>query len=172
MMPHTFDTALVSATRKQLQDQKGKPATSDGLRDTIWSVATRVRQEIVEKLERGMKNDIMGMPKFVGDCKSCLNAEMQKPRSSSWVVSSLSVIESTLPDQDGDWTIENCIFGQFSILHGPAITIDAMAVAGKSLSIAITWQADVVDNKVAEGLATDLNNWLHDMGDIGIITIR
>ncbi|ORY69076.1 uncharacterized protein BCR38DRAFT_305693, partial [Pseudomassariella vexata] len=55
----------------------------------VWSVVTRVRQKISNKLGRGMENDLIGILKFVRNWKSYLESEMKKQRPSSWVVSSL-----------------------------------------------------------------------------------
>ncbi|ORY58375.1 uncharacterized protein BCR38DRAFT_413248 [Pseudomassariella vexata] len=117
-MSHSFDTGLVSAIRKQLQDQTDG-TLSDGLSTIVWSVATRVKQEI----------------------------------PTSWAAGR----------EDG-WTIESCAFGQCAIVHGPAITIDAISTADKGLTITVAWQKNAVDDKVGERLSMDLKMWLHDLG--------
>ncbi|KAK8053212.1 hypothetical protein PG996_012513 [Apiospora saccharicola] len=62
------------------------------------------------------------------------------------------------------WTIERAMFTQSGIPHGVALVVNSVAVKGKGLSIAVNWQAGLVDEGVAAGLAADLESWLGSLG--------
>ncbi|KAK7992455.1 hypothetical protein PG988_001249 [Apiospora saccharicola] len=62
------------------------------------------------------------------------------------------------------WTIERAMFTQSGIPHGVALVVNSVAVKGKGLSIAVNWQAGLVDEGVAAGLAADLESLLGSLG--------
>ncbi|KAK7943396.1 uncharacterized protein PG986_012509 [Apiospora aurea] len=62
------------------------------------------------------------------------------------------------------WTIERAMFTQSGTPYGAGLIVSPVAVQGKGLTIAVNWQAGLVDDGVAAGLAADLEAWLGSLG--------
>lgn len=170
-----FDKDLVAKIRQQIGHAKNAKESTVDLENTIYSVATTLRQELTKKLESGAKNDTLGLTKLVGDWRTFVKDRLKKPRTTSWEVSNLGVLDGQAPKEvDGgsnaeQWTIERAIFTQSATITGPALCINPIAVKGKGLTMTNTWQIEVVDDELALGVSRDLETWLNILGKTGHI---
>lgn len=169
----TFDRDTVTKVRQLVGDIRARPEAEGDLEATVWSVATALRQELSKKLESGMKNDSLGLTKFVRDWRSFVEERTKAPRTVSFEISNLGVMNGELQkekDRSGDgggWTVEQAIFTQSASVAGPAITINPIAVKGKGFTMTCVWQTEVVDSGLIQGWSSDLETWLNGLGESG-----
>lgn len=123
ILAHIFDEDLVKETRSKLPaDGVSGCALPQACIDHVWSVAAKVRGEIEQKLEMGLKNDAVGVMKFVGDWRDQMTNAAKRPRQFSWWVTGVGVldgepkVDSTLPSpprsqtQYGPWIVRRAQF--------------------------------------------------------------
>ncbi|ORY61713.1 alcohol acetyltransferase [Pseudomassariella vexata] len=176
---HAFNIDLLEKLRTQLEGATtGAQTAVDELQETMWAAAVSVRQDLVKRINANLKNEAVGLLKFVGDWNTEWKSQMKKARELTWEVSNIGVIDGKLVrsdenlDPEGSWTIERAIFSQSAFVPGPALGVNPISVKGGSLCITCTWQGGIIDAKLGEGLIFDLGNWLHDLGKEGRISFR
>ncbi|KAI1495705.1 hypothetical protein F5X99DRAFT_108706 [Biscogniauxia marginata] len=165
------------------RDQPSGPVLSSALEEVLWFEATRVRRDIQEKLDLGLKNDPVGLTKFVVDWRTIFKDRARKPRHSSWAVSNLGVLDGSPPlsnvsatngesekgidvdkCHDNRWGIERGMFSFGPEATGAAMRIGLLSVKGRDLCVSCCWQDSVVDVKIGEALTADLERWLRYLG--------
>jgi hypothetical protein len=182
---HEFDPGLVQAVRERMsrgvpppsaasKDKQGTSPPDREMEDLIWSIATRVRQEIQQKLDKGTHNDNTGLMKFVGDWRSQMKTHATKPRASVWNVSNIGVLTNgdgslpnvATPDRNvsgGGWALEQAVFALGGAVPGSVFEIGVISVRGKELCVVVSWQEGVVEAGLGGKLAADLGDWLRRM---------
>ncbi|CAM1507510.1 Fc.00g071510.m01.CDS01 [Cosmosporella sp. VM-42] len=175
---YKFDEDVVAKVRAQASNAKARPESDVDLEATLWSAATRLRQDLSKKLESGAKNDMLGLVKFVGDWRKFMKDGTKSARDRSWEVSNLGVMngevlkEKAEPGNGENWRIDHAIFTQSSVVAGPAICINPIAVKGKGLTVTCVWQIEVIDDDLVQGLSSDLEAWLNGLGKDGRIPFK
>ncbi|KAI0197538.1 alcohol acetyltransferase-domain-containing protein [Astrocystis sublimbata] len=166
---HDFDPPLVSKVRSLLtsKDAANENLSADVV-DLVWSAAAKVRGEIMQKLETGVKNDIVGTLKFVPDWRSQMKQAAKRPRPASWMITGLGALENEdFPDkasEDKAWTLRRAQFALSAETTAAAIMISPMSVAGECLSVGGSWQDCIFDVTLGEGVMDDLERWLRQLG--------
>lgn len=167
---YKFDEGTVSEVRQQISNIKARGGSDADLEATMWSAATTLKQAISKKLKQGLKNDMLGLTKYVSDWRSFIKDQSKLPRTTSWEISNLGVItrqaenQKEVSDDSELWTIERAIFTQSAVVAGAAITMNPIAVKGKGLTMTLVWQSEVVDAGIVRDLASDLETWLMRLG--------
>ncbi|KAK7757579.1 Alcohol acetyltransferase [Diatrype stigma] len=177
---HTFNPELVARVRSHISPapQTEEVMLSRELADLIWDTAARVRAEIVDKLELGVKNDVLGTLKFVDDWRSQLRNAARKPRQASWMVTGLGILGDgdSPPAHDYDalndgeerhkdvWSLRRAQFALSAEVPAAALMISPVTAAGGRLCVGGSWQDSVVDAALGERVMTDLERWLGDIG--------
>lgn len=187
IMTHEFERGLVRRIRSLLSHRAGAPnnsaaavergercaALSAELMGLIWSAAARVRREIRRKLDLGLKNDIVGTMKFIGDWRQEMANAARRPRLHSWWITGIGVLDGT-PNRDASgsntgnevsgyddaWTIRRAQFSLSTETTAAAINISPMTVMGERLCVAGSWQDCLLDVALGEGVMADLEAWL------------
>ncbi|KAJ4302947.1 Alcohol acetyltransferase [Kalmusia sp. IMI 367209] len=169
---HEFDSALVAQVRSQLVNQSQEDRLSGDQLDLLWLVSSKVRQEIEKRLQKGLKNDRVGLMKFVSNARELFEKESRKPRALSWGISNLGVLDGTPkreanPSNEGQetWRISRAQFTLSAHIPDAALLIDAVSVKGGELVITCTWQNTVVETTLAERVVEDLKGWLTQIGE-------
>ncbi|KAI1846142.1 hypothetical protein JX265_010520 [Neoarthrinium moseri] len=168
-----FDKTIVEKLRQHFIQSKTDADVDGSFEAIIWSVAKEFRHDISKKLERGPRNDTVGLAKLVTDWRTYMKDEAKKPRAVSWEFSNIGVIDATVASREDasekqeDWIIDRALFSQSSAALGPAIVFSPIAVKGKDLVICCSWQSKVVEDALVEGVAADLQAWLEDLGTDG-----
>ncbi|KAK7733983.1 Alcohol acetyltransferase [Cytospora paraplurivora] len=181
LMTHEFERGLVSQIRSLLsrpavEGTDKSAALSPGLVDLIWSAAARVRREIEGRVEAGLKNDLVGVMKFVGDWQQEMAKTASRPRQHSWWVSGTGVLDGSLPKSssssdnapspppasgdDDAWTIRRAQFALSTETTAAAINISPLTVAGERLCVGGSWQDCLFDVSLGERVMADLESWL------------
>ncbi|KAF5019874.1 hypothetical protein F66182_8110 [Fusarium sp. NRRL 66182] len=165
---HTFDENLVAEMRSKRKDASSEDEAMAKLEDLVWSAAARARQDIQQKLDRGMDNDPLGLMGFVKDWRAQKKQQLKKPRVGAWGVSNLGTLDG---DAEGlgsrGWKIERAVFQLSCELTSPVFHISSISVKGKELCVDVSWQEGIVDVEIGDRLASDMETWLRFLGDGG-----
>lgn len=187
IMTHEFESRLVDQIRARLADnaaasgapgepgQVATPALSVELMDLLWSAAASVRRDIERRLELGLKNDMVGVLKFVGNWQQEMSSAARKNRKHSWWVTGTGVLDgassksghgaNVMPrnfeEGTDTWTIQRAQFALSTETKGAAINISPMTVAGGQLCVTATWQDCLFDVSFGEQVVLDLQSWLN-----------
>ncbi|KAI1496431.1 alcohol acetyltransferase-domain-containing protein [Biscogniauxia marginata] len=173
IMPHEFDEALVTNIRLELPPKTtaGECLTAN-LMNQIWSAAADVRRGIERKQELGVKNDNVGLMKFVGDWQQQMSDTARRPRQNSWFITNLGVLDgkpkldeaTSSGGQDGTWSVRRAQFSTSAETTSAALIISPMTVAGEHLCVVGTWQDCIFDVRLGEQVMADLEKWLIEIG--------
>ncbi|KAL6898871.1 alcohol acetyltransferase domain-containing protein [Trichoderma evansii] len=194
---HKFDKTFVRKIRDLAakcresttpSERNGEPnlqelAGTEALRDVLWVVAARVRGEIQERLDLGLKNDIVGLMGLVRDWRSQMKQELKKPRAVAWNVTNLGVMDGKLggteivqaQDANNDnmpngvsdpkgWSVSRAVFSLSADVTEAFIHISPMAVKGGDLTIEVSWQRGLIDDTICERLTDGVREWLRSIG--------
>ncbi|CAH0051425.1 unnamed protein product [Clonostachys solani] len=171
ILDHEFHPDLVAKIRADFSPDRvaaEEPLSADILH-TVWSVAARVRQEIKDRLDSGIVNDMIGIMKFAGDWRPQQESEARKPRYLSWLVTNLGVLEGGLGKaenerQGDDWTIHRTQLFLSTEVPSAAISVAASTIKDGQMDITCSWQDCVVDPDLGANLMRNLNRWLTEIG--------
>lgn len=173
---HEFERGLISQFRSLISPPADAPdgpnpdaaVLSAELTDLIWSTAARVRRELEDRVESGLKNDMVGVMRFIGDWNEEMAKTARRPRQHSWWVTGIGVLDPALSktspasgDNDGDvWAIRRAQFALSTETTAAAINISPMTVAGERLCVGASWQDCLFDVSFGEHVMADLEAWL------------
>lgn len=181
---HRFDTELVARIRSKLPTDasEGKNLSAD-LQRELWAVSAQNRLEILRKLEAGLRNDLVGVFKYVTDWQRTMSDMAQKTRQFSWLVTNLGVLDgntstrlsttSTRSPTGGDttfddgqrWSIVRAQFGLSAEIPAAAIEFAPVSVAGWGMCVSANWPDCAVDTMLGERIMADLERWLAQLAN-------
>ena len=181
---HRFDTELVAQIRSKLPTDasEGKNLSAD-LQRELWAVSAQNRLEILRKLETGLRNDLVGVFKYVTDWQRTMSDMAQKTRQFSWLVTNLGVLDgntstrlsttSTRLPTGGDtkfddgqrWSIVRAQFGLSAEIPAAAIEFAPVSVAGWGMCVSANWPDCAVDTMLGERIMADLERWLAQLAN-------
>jgi hypothetical protein len=176
---HRWDTELVARIHSKLpaDASEGRDLSADLLRE-LWAVSARNRREIVHKLEAGLRNDLVGLFKYVTDWQQTMRNLAKKTRQFSWLVTNIGVLDgnastglsstttrsptgSDTKSGDGQrWSIGRAQFGLSTEVPAAAIEFSPVSVAGRGMCVSATWADCAVDATLGERIMADLERWL------------
>lgn len=181
LMPHRFGTKLVARIRSKLPaddaaSEEGRDLSGDLLRE-LWAVSSQNRQEIVRRLDAGVRNDVIGLFKHVRDWQGTMKDIAKKRRLFSWLVTNLGVLDgtgntsttrlnNTKSDNDDDqttWSITRAQFGLSAEIPGAAIEFAVVSVAGGGMCVGANWSDAAVDVVLGERIVADLKRGLEGL---------
>lgn len=174
---HRYDTDLTKRIRSKLPAPASKDAKIDlstELQSELWAASAQNRREIVQKLESGLQDDLLGLFKYVTDWQQTMVGMAKKKRQFSWLVTNIGVIDPSLstagaiggdnnsikPDDGQKWSISRAQFGMSSEIPFAAIEFSPVSVVGRGMSIGATWAECAVEATLAERIMADLESWL------------
>lgn len=160
-----------------------KLAGTEALTEVLWAAAARVRGEIQERLDLGLKNDIVGLMGLVRDWRSQMKQDLKKPRAVAWNVTNLGVMDGKLgateiaqaQDANNDnmpngvsgskgWSVSRAVFSLSADVTEAFIHISPMAIKAGDLTIEISWQRGLIDDNICERLTAGVGEWLRFIG--------
>jgi hypothetical protein len=174
---HKFDTELVARVRSKLQanTSEGSDLSAD-LQRELWGVSAQNRQEIVNKLEAGLRNDIVGLFKYVTDWQKTMRDMAKKTRQFSWIVTNVGAMNGTTStsttttqsptvsgsksDDGQKWSISRAEFGLSAEIPAAAIEFAAVSVTGRGMCVSANWADCAVDATFGERIMADLERWM------------
>ncbi|MCJ1383317.1 hypothetical protein MMC17_006430 [Xylographa soralifera] len=178
-LPHRFETELVARIRSKLpaDASEGRDLSAD-LQRELWAVSAQNRLEIVRKLEAGLRNDLVGVFKYVTDWQQTMRDMAKKTRQFSWLVTNLGVLDGntskrlsttttrsptggdTKSDDGQRWSIGRAQFGLSAEIPAAAIEFATVSVAGQGMCVSANWPDCAVDAMLGERIMADLKRWL------------
>ncbi|KAK6216058.1 hypothetical protein LQW54_003832 [Pestalotiopsis sp. IQ-011] len=172
---HLFPANSVTQVRSErLAGASNEPLSANTL-GHIWTAAAQAREEILHKLEDGLKNDIVGLMRFVGNWQTQMSDTAHKPREYAVFVTNLGSIGEGVPPPDtapessgssgGWWVVNRAQFSLSAEVASAALMISIMSAHGGQLCFAVTWQESVISTTLGEGFTADIERWL---GEIAI----
>lgn len=167
VVDHEFNAELVTTIRSKMTAETIDSSLSADLVDTVWSVAARVRREIQARLDSGVRNDMIGIMKFVSDWRTQQQSEASKTRYLSWLVTNLGVLDRGIADtgeQEEGWSLRSADLVLSTEVPSAALSVSIMTVKGEQMCVSCSWQDCVVDSGLGERLMGDLERWLNQIG--------
>jgi hypothetical protein len=194
---HKFDETLVRKIRHLATRYResttpprgdGRPnpqelVVTDALADVLWATAAQVRGEIQQRLDLGLKNDIVGLMGLVKDWRDQMKQDLKKPRAVAWNITNLGVMDGKLgaaevkwaQDANNDsmpnsvsvskgWSVSRAVFSLSADVTGAFIHISPMAIKDGELTIEVSWQRGLIDDNICERLTAGLERWLRLVG--------
>lgn len=166
---HEFDTVLVSQVRSEAVKNNKSGEVSASLLELVWSISQKVRSEILARLHMGLKNDLVGLMKFVPDWRAQFKRDVKKPRKLSWFMTNLGTIEANSEPNPGEdagneWSIRRGQFTTSTEIPIGALIFSIMSVKNGDLVVACTWQDTVLKEDFVVSIIGDLERWLTQIG--------
>lgn len=178
-LPHRFHQELVARIRSKLpaDASEGRDLSAD-LQRELWAASAQNRREIVQKLDAGLRNDLIGVFKHVTDWQRTMGDMARRRRRFSWLVTNLGVLDgdhstrlrttSTVSPTGGDtqsddgqkWSIGRAQFGLSAEIPAAAIEFSPISVAGRGMCVGANWPDCALDVRFAERILADLERWL------------
>jgi hypothetical protein len=185
---HKYDACLVKRIRSKLPAdcKEGRELSADVQRE-LWVVSARSRREIVSRLDKGLRNDLLGVFKHVTDWQQTMMDQARKTRQFSWLVTNIGVVDGTpgssakkqntispsTPSTDGEakaaedniqeWSIKRAQFGLSAEVPAAAIEFSAVSAAGGGMCIGANWPDCAVDSTLGERIMADMERWLNQL---------
>ncbi|KAF4949890.1 hypothetical protein FSARC_13359 [Fusarium sarcochroum] len=159
---HLFNEELVGEIRRTGLNASSEEEIMTKLEDIVWSAAVQARQDIQDKIDRGMNNDPSGLMNFVKDWRVQKKQQLKKPRVGAWGVSNLGTLDGEV--EGSGWKIERAVFQLSCELTSPVFHISSISIKGKELCVDVSWQEGVVEAEVGDKLASDMEAWLGFLG--------
>lgn len=161
-MWHDLSPTIVEEIRKKaLKVSLSSPSeVITAIEQELWLVAATIRREIQQRVDKGPKDDVAGLTKFIKDWRSHQRGVAQKPRVGSWLVTNLGLVD---PGNNGPWSITRSSFLNPAEMCSAAVCITAISVKGGSLTLGVSWQKCVMESSIAEQLVMNIRTWLNQL---------
>ncbi|KAF1974308.1 hypothetical protein BU23DRAFT_589069 [Bimuria novae-zelandiae CBS 107.79] len=158
---HRFETELVTRIRSKLPaDSSEERDLSADLQRELWAVSAQNRLEIVRKLETGLRNDLVGVFKWVTDWQQTMRDLARKTRQFTWLVTNVGILDGKTSDGGQRWSIDRAQFGLSAEIPAAAIEFAPISVAGRGMCVSANWPDCAVDPIFGERIMADLERWL------------
>lgn len=186
---HKWDQNLVTQIRSKLSPNTSETRDlSPELQRELWAISAQNRQDIVDKLETGLQNDLIGIFKYVTDWQKTMSDMAKKKRQFTWLVTNIGVLNGNKPssnpppgaatttitttkivnndDQSGreeeeeGWSITRAQFGLSTEIPAAAFEFAPVSVAGGGMCVSVNWPDCAVDAALGERIMADLERWL------------
>ncbi|KIL83829.1 hypothetical protein FAVG1_12979 [Fusarium avenaceum] len=159
---HLFDENLVADIRSRCKGVSSDENIMTQLEDIVWSAAVQTRQDIQNKLDKGMNNDPLGLMGLVKDWRAQKKQQLKKPRVGTWGVSNLGTMDGDV--EGSGWKVERAVFQLSCEVTSPVFHISSISVKGREMCVDVSWQEGVVDAEIGDKLAADMEAWLRFLG--------
>jgi hypothetical protein len=150
---------------------ESSPTTGkSSIEDRIWQVSKSARSDLKARLATLPKDDIVGLMHLAGDWQKSWPKKLGTPRGASWEISNIGTMAGTSSEQEdgpSGWSIERSILSQCASVAGAAVSVNVSGIKGGAVCMALSWQEDVVETSIIDGLAADLQNWFDHFGRTG-----
>lgn len=170
---HDFDGQFVAQIRSHIGKSRDDRLSADQL-ELVWSGASKVREDVERRLNKGLKDDRLALMKFVSNARELFEKDIQKPRALSWAISNLGMVDGTVKaeatadsNEEDTWGIQRVQFTMSAHVPDAALLIAAVSLRGGEFVITCTWQDRVVEDALADLVVGHLKQWLEQIGTSG-----
>ncbi|KAF4960603.1 hypothetical protein FSARC_10439 [Fusarium sarcochroum] len=165
VIDHEFDVKSVQNLLQLIKPTDEKPTDCRHYEDIVWATAVETRSSIQKKLNKGLKNDVMGALKLVSDWRSEKKASWKKPRRESWTLTNLGVFDGQKPtntdEKRNNWHVDHVLFAPSVDVSRSLFMISAISVKDGDMCIGIAWQSGLGEyvDTVGNRLTRDIYSW-------------
>ncbi|KAF4951261.1 hypothetical protein FGADI_7607 [Fusarium gaditjirri] len=159
-MSHGHSSSAVAAFRA---------AKGGDINDLVWSHARRVKDELKKKTSSIPVDDDMEVLATVTDWQTLLRKKDGQPRPRSWEISNVGTLPAPA-EEAGKRSIHRMLFTNGVMVASDPMSVSVASVKNGPLTMGITWNDGVVEDKTMEGLVDDLAMYLRRLHETGIIT--
>ncbi|KAI0145457.1 alcohol acetyltransferase [Xylariaceae sp. FL1272] len=168
-MEHSFPPSLISSIRAASYPETETSTLDPALVKTIWQVASQVRAEIQKKLDLGVKNEIVGLMRFVPDWRAQFKESAKKPRPNAFAVTNCGAFDGDgrshgKAEEDGKWNVTRALFCDSSEVCGALLCLSALSVKGGDLSVCVNWQDAALNRQIGDNVVKGVEMWLKLLG--------
>ncbi|OHE98187.1 hypothetical protein CORC01_06555 [Colletotrichum orchidophilum] len=153
-------SVLVTSTNHPISKERTtllRESSGDTLERAIWNVAGSVKSDLKTRLATLPHDDITAMLRYVGDFHDFFKKKDGSARGNSWEVSNLGAING---EGEGEgWKLTRAVFSQSAGTIAPPVCVNAAGVAGGETTVTLTWNESIIETKLVEALAADLELW-------------
>ncbi|KAJ3498821.1 hypothetical protein NLG97_g834 [Lecanicillium saksenae] len=150
---HQFTPATVASMRDAINGGR------DELNSEIWHTAKRIRHDIVANSDALPNNTTAGTLKFISDFREYWAEKDGKPRLNSWECSNIGAYKMQCPQWQGK--IARIFFSNGASVTGAAIGVNVASVDGGNLTLALSWQQQIVSESVITNVRDNLEKLVH-----------
>ncbi|KAH7114832.1 hypothetical protein EDB81DRAFT_919924 [Dactylonectria macrodidyma] len=167
---HTFGYSLVADIRAKARTNNWEAQPIRDLEKEIWSASRVARGDIEERLNAGLKNNIVGLMKLVHDWQEYHGDQAKRDRELSWIVTNLGVIdgesevETAVHGGNDRWSINQANFALSAHVAGPFVQISTPSIEARDLSVTLSRQEPIEGNETCARLAQGVEAWLRFLG--------
>ena len=167
VVDHEYNPKLVATIRSKMTVDSIDSSLSADVLKTVWSVAAQVRRRIQERLDSGVRNDMIGIMKFVSDWRIQQQREASRTRYFSWLFTNLGVLDREIADsreQEERWSLRSAELALSAEVASGAINVAIATVKGEQMRVTCSWQDCAVESELGERLTGDLERWMKQIG--------
>lgn len=163
---HDVDADLVGVIRKKgLSIPFSSPSeVLQAVDHELWQVAAIVSRDVQLRVDKGGRDDVVGLARFIKDWRSHQRGVARKPRIGSWLVTNLGVLDT---GDGGAWDITHSSFINPAEMCSAAVCVTVISVKGGSLNLGVSWQKCVMESSIAEQLVANMRAWLSELSVLG-----
>lgn len=167
IMFHSFPPSLITSVRMKAGTLSGSNLSQTdiiaALENIVWSTAAKNRLEMQERLDLGLKDNMVGIIKFVNDWRSQFRSSAKKPRFGDFTMTNLGVIDGG--GEADQWKITRASFQLSTEVTATPFHICPMSVKGGEMLVDVGWQECIMDKAVGDTLTSNLEAWLRYLAD-------
>ncbi|KAL8753813.1 MAG: hypothetical protein Q9199_004782 [Rusavskia elegans] len=146
-------TAFETIYAADILDRIRKASDAAERLDSLWATAGYFHTQMQSEFVKCPKDNLVGLLPYVIDHVDYYKKKFGKAREVTWELSNLGVFKASPGPSSKTWKLNSMIFTQGAMPLGAAFTVNCVSVQGKSLTLAITWQDQVVDEDLIDAVA-------------------
>lgn len=137
---------------------KGKGRLGGGVE---WEEAKRVKG-LLAKAAGGTKNQFSAFLKVIPNIAKFLESKPGQSREKSFEISNLGVVDfgKGMEGSEEGVRCERVVFGQSANVIGAAYSFSVATAKEGELSVLLSWQKGVVEERIASAVMEELERWL------------
>ncbi|KAL8651126.1 MAG: hypothetical protein Q9226_004845 [Calogaya cf. arnoldii] len=134
-------------------DRLRKVSNTIERRDSLWATASYFHTQLQSELAKCPKDNLVGLLPYVIDHVDFYKKKFGKAREATWELSNLGVFKPLPGTSSNTWKLNSMTFTQGAQPLGSALTVNGVSVQDKPLTLAITWQDRVIDERIIDAVA-------------------
>ncbi|KAL8837772.1 MAG: hypothetical protein Q9170_002390 [Blastenia crenularia] len=131
-------------------------STSEEHAESLWKIASQFHGQMRDRLAQCPQDDVIGLLPYISDSVNFYRKKFGKPREATFEVSNLGVVPGTSSART--WELESMTFTQGAQPVASAFSVNCVSVKDGPLTLAITWQDGVVEERIIDAVAESLGN--------------
>ncbi|VUC26237.1 unnamed protein product [Clonostachys rosea] len=144
-----FSASVVDALRSPHADRD----------EVLWQAAKETKRLLDQRVSTLPSDDVAGLLHLISDFGEYFRGLDGKPRVATWEVSNIGVLRCG--GSNGGWEPTRGMFSNGAMVAGAGIGLNVISIEKHGLTVAISWQQDIVEEPLIMGLAQDLTQFVN-----------